>query len=194
MRLRGHSRSTRTMRFSVGAALRASAVERQLSSSAPCHPFFSSCTAGLRLGAMAVLGHERDFRLPWQLHPPGWYSTSVPHAGFAFGERPPPPPPSIPQSKPQIKASSLAPEMPLCLVAGARPGPCPVCPLRSGRSGSLPSLVVLVVRVVQKVKGEASLPLMGPSALQSTLWPLPAPPTSQLPRTWHGCWAESPQL
>lgn len=59
--LSGHAGSTRTMHFSVGAALRASAVERKLSSSVPWRPFFfsgpSCCAGALRFGVMAVLGH-----------------------------------------------------------------------------------------------------------------------------------------
>ena len=62
LQLSGHEGSTRAMNFSAGAALRASAVERKLSSSsAPCRPFFSGpscCTWSLRFGAMAVLWHR----------------------------------------------------------------------------------------------------------------------------------------
>lgn len=71
--LRGHEVSMRTVRFSVGAALRASAVERKLSSSVSCRPFFlsgpSHCTGGLRLGAMADWGHQGGLQVSMALHP-----------------------------------------------------------------------------------------------------------------------------
>ena len=63
LQLSGHEGSTRAMHFSVGAALRASAVERKLSSSsAPCRPFVfsgpSCCTWSLCFGTVAVLWHR----------------------------------------------------------------------------------------------------------------------------------------
>lgn len=193
--LSGHEGSTWAMHFSVGAALRASAMERKLSSSsAPCRPFFfsgpSCCTWSLRFGAMAVLWHR-----------------GVPQTSTAFV-------PDLAGTAPTCPTLSLPLATSLCL--HFRPLPWSLTKTRSLHPGytpfsshwdqawplyRLPSLIEeeglstlssspVYTEVEGKVKGKSP---------PSHFWTPPGralsvPPPSQLTWTWHGCWAESPQL
>lgn len=116
--LSGHRGSTRMMRFSVGAALRASAVERKLSSSsAPCLPFFfsgpSRCTPGLRFGAMAIPGHREGPQSSAAFAPHlAGIAPACPTLSLPFGDLPllaPAPCASISPLPHPTKTSSLHP-------------------------------------------------------------------------------------
>lgn len=140
LRLSGQAGSTRTTRFSVGAALRASAVEWKLSSSAPCRPFFSTgpshSTVGLRLGAMPVVGHRGG---------PQATTASVPHlsgtAPVCPRGSPTASPTSIPIPSPRPKPALCTPDSALfCNRGQARTLPC--LPTWVKEECSLPSLAV----------------------------------------------------
>lgn len=198
LQLSGHEGSTRAMHFSVGAALRASAVERKLSSSsAPCRPFVfsgpSCCTCSLCFGTVAVLWHR-----------------GVPQTSTAFV-------PDLAATAPVCPTLSLPLVTSFCLHSPPHPPPpqslTKTKSLHTGQTSfsshwgqarplyNLPSLVKeeglstlssspVCTEVEGKVKGKST---------PSHFWAPPCralsvPPPSQLTWTWHGCWAVSPQL
>lgn len=156
LRLSGQAGSTRTTRFSVGAALRASAVEWKLSSSAPCRPFFSTgpshCPGGLRLGAMPVAGYQRGASGHHGLcTPPVWYSTSLPQVtSYCL-------PHLHSHSQPQTKTRSLHPRFGSVLSWGGGAGQNTALSayLGQGRVFSLLSSSLVCWKVIEKVKGES---------------------------------------